>query len=85
MGLDIRLPIGLLFGAVGALLAGYGALSSKTIYHRSLGLNVNLVWGTVLLLFGITMFILGYRGAKARRPDEASSRSPAERIRKRDA
>jgi hypothetical protein len=45
MGLDIRLPIGLLFSVVGALLVGYGALSNKAIYQRSLGLNINLAWG----------------------------------------
>lgn len=68
MGLDIRLPIGLLFSVVGALLVGYGALSNKAIYQRSLGLNVNLAWGVVLLIFGVTMLVLGYRGTKVRLP-----------------
>jgi hypothetical protein len=45
MGLDIRLPIGLLFSVVGALLLGYGALSNKAIYQRSLDFNINLAWG----------------------------------------
>jgi len=66
MGLDIRLPIGLLFSVVGALLVGYGALSNKAIYQRSLGLNINLLWGLVLLIFGVTMLVLGYRGTKVR-------------------
>jgi len=66
MGLDIRLPIGLLFSVVGALLVGYGALSNKAIYQRSLGLNINLAWGVVLLIFGVTMLVLGYRGTKLR-------------------
>ncbi|MFZ0478048.1 MAG: hypothetical protein WAL71_02775 [Terriglobales bacterium] len=66
MGLDIRLPIGLLFSVVGALLVGYGALSNKAIYERSLGFNINLAWGVVVLLFGATMLILGSRGTKNR-------------------
>lgn len=59
MGLDIRLPVGLFFSILGLLLTGFGAFSEKEIYQRSLGLNVNLAWGIVLLVFGIAMFILG--------------------------
>lgn len=62
MRLDIRWPLGLLFSSLGVLLAGFGALSEKGIYQRSLGLNVNLDWGTVLLVFGIVMMLLGRRG-----------------------
>jgi len=32
MGLDIRLPIGLLFSVIGLLLAGFGVFSDKGIY-----------------------------------------------------
>jgi len=73
MGLDIRLPIGLLFSVVGALLGGYGALSNKAIYQRSLNLNINLAWGAVLLVFGVTMLVLGYRGSKVGLPGGAPS------------
>jgi len=61
MGLDIRLPIGLLFAILGLLLLGYGALSDPSIYQRSLGINVNLGWGAVMALFGGTMFYFGRR------------------------
>jgi hypothetical protein len=61
MGLDIRLPIGLLFSLVGLLLVGFGAFSDRAIYQRSLGLNVNLAWGAVLLVFGAIMVIFGRR------------------------
>lgn len=59
MELDIRLPIGLLFGILGLLLVGYGLLSDPAIYARSLGMNVNLGWGLVLLAFGAVMLFLG--------------------------
>ena len=59
MGLDIRIPIGLLFSVLGLLLLGYGALSDPAIYQRSLGINVNLGWGAVMTVFGLTMFIFG--------------------------
>ena len=60
MGLDIRTPIGLMFGIFGVLLTGYGlATNGSPIYERSLGHNVNLEWGLVLLLFGGVMLWLG--------------------------
>jgi hypothetical protein len=65
MGLDIRTPIGLMFGLFGLLLVGYGLLTSGSdIYQRSLGLNVNLEWGAVLLVFGGCMLWLGWKGGK---------------------
>lgn len=68
MGLDIRLPIGLLFSVIGLLLLVFGAFGDKAIYQRSLGLNVNLAWGAVLLVFGAIMLVLG-RLLSAIRPD----------------
>jgi hypothetical protein len=68
MRLDIRLPIGLMFGLFGLLLAGYGlATSGSDLYRRSLGHNINLVWGVVLLLFGGVMLWLARRGAAGSR------------------
>ena len=61
MGLDIRLPIGLLFSVLGLLLLGYGVVSDPSIYQRSLGYNVNLAWGAVMEVFGSTMFLFGRR------------------------
>lgn len=65
MGLDIRLPIGGLFTLLGLLLAGYGWHSNPALYEHSLGINVNLRWGLVLLAFGIIMVLLGRRGARS--------------------
>jgi multisubunit Na+/H+ antiporter MnhG subunit len=72
MGLDIRIPIGSLFVILGALLAGYGLVSSPAIYQRSLGINVNLWWGAALLVFGFAMLALAWRAASSR----AGSRNP---------
>ena len=55
MRLDVRLPIGILFTTIGALLVVFGLVSDPAIYQRSLGINVNLVWGVVLFAFGVTM------------------------------
>jgi hypothetical protein len=63
MGLDIRLPIGGLFSILGGLLTGYGLVSDRGIYVRSLGINVNLWWGLALLVFGVVMIVLGRKGS----------------------
>ena len=60
MGLDIRWPIGLMFTLIGALLTGYGVL--KAADSVSLGLNINMIWGIVLLVFGSLMLFGAIRG-----------------------
>ncbi len=62
MNLDLRLPLGLMFTVFGALLTGFGLVGNKAIYERSLGINVNLWWGLVLLAFGLLMLALAARG-----------------------
>lgn len=69
MNLDIRLPIGMLFSTLGALLAIFGLFSDRAIYERSLGININLWWGLALLAFGILMLFFGRRGSAAQTTD----------------
>ncbi len=53
MGLDIRFPIGMMFTLIGLLLAAMGLFSPDKL---SLGININLIWGTILFLFGVFMW-----------------------------
>ncbi len=62
--MDLRLPIGLLFALLGLLIAGYGVFSDPAIYSASLGINVNLRWGIVMLAFGLSMLSLVWRGRR---------------------
>jgi len=66
MGLDIRYPIGLMFSIIGLLVAVYGLVtgSNKELYERSLDININLIWGIVLLVFGAWMLIMAILGKK---------------------
>lgn len=66
MKLDLRYPIGLLFSVFGAILTVYGIFSDKTIYQKSLGMDVNLWWGLVLLAFGFGMLSLAIRSTEKR-------------------
>ena len=64
MNLDIRVPIGLLFSLLGVILVIYGLVSDPAVYRHSLGLNVNLGWGLVVLAFGIVALVLGRRASR---------------------
>ena len=66
MGLDVRLPVGVMFALMGGLLAGYGILGDQSIYARSLGINVNLIWGAVMIVFGAALLTLAARHARVR-------------------
>jgi hypothetical protein len=66
--LDVRIPIGGMFAVIGAILTGYGLVSGDAIYQRSLGINVNLWWGLVLLAFGLVMLAFAYRATRRQPP-----------------
>jgi hypothetical protein len=76
MNLDLRLPIGLMFTIFGALLAGFGLISDGAIYARSLGINVNLWWGLVLLGFGLVMLGFAIRSAGKRHAGPGTAGTP---------
>ncbi len=62
MGLDIRIPLGLIFLIVGAIMAAYGLFTrGSTIYAKSMDININLIWGALMLVFGLAMFLVGRR------------------------
>ena len=60
---DIRIPIGVLFLALGAILAFYGVAtrSDITLYGRSENIVINLWWGLVMIVFGGAMLYYGSR------------------------
>jgi hypothetical protein len=66
MSLDLRIPMGLMFTLVGVILSAFGLATKDRLgfYAQSLGIDVNLWWGLVLLVFGLTMFLLGQRGQR---------------------
>ncbi len=59
MGLDLRKPIGWFFLALGLILGIYGLMTNgdTEMYRRSLDMNINLIWGGVLIVFGLFMLI----------------------------
>jgi len=63
MGLDIRWPIGLMFSLVGLAMTifGFATRGDAAMYRRSLDININLIWGIVLLVFGAFMLWMATR------------------------
>jgi hypothetical protein len=72
MNLDIRLPIGMLFTLLGLILVGYGVMGDPSVYSHSLGENVNLAWGVVVLAFGLLFLYLGRKGTSGVEPAAAT-------------
>ena len=65
MNFDLRLPIGILFSLFGLILTGFGlATRGSEIYAKSLGHNINILWGVVLLVFGLLMLFFALRNRK---------------------
>jgi hypothetical protein len=62
MGLDIRWPIGLMFTLIGVLLAITGIKDGADA--RALDINIDLIWGVVLLIFGVLMLLGAISGRK---------------------
>lgn len=76
MNIDVRIPIGAMFGIIGLVLCVYGlaTLGDAQLYARCLDINVNLWWGLVMLVFGCLMLHFGRR-AQSRAAAPPSDRS----------
>jgi hypothetical protein len=62
MGLDIRIPLGLIFLITGGIISFYGLFTRHSaIYDKTMGININLIWGALMFAFGLVMFLIGRR------------------------
>jgi hypothetical protein len=69
MGLDIRWPIGIIFSVYGVVLLLYGAVADASIFQeKCLGVNIDLWWGTAMLVFGVFMGVLALRASRRGEP-----------------
>ena len=70
--LDLRLPIGGLFTALGVIIGAYGvATRNSAMYEQSMSININLLWGIVMLVVGGLMLLFGIRSTRRQRPASA--------------
>jgi hypothetical protein len=70
---DLRLPLGWLFVILGGLIicAGFGA--QVTSEGMSLGLNIDFLWGAVMIGFGLACLWFARRYAKKRGPSDLAN------------
>jgi len=68
MGLDIRLPIGIIFTIYGAILIVYGLVADPAIFASSDGVNIDIWWGAAMLVFGLIMGLLAFRASRREAP-----------------
>lgn len=59
MGLDIKIPIGLMFSILGIILTIFGLVTNNNteMYQQSLGHNINLWSGIFMVVFGAFMLL----------------------------
>lgn len=59
MGLDIKIPIGLMFSILGIILTVHGIVTNGNaeMYEQSLGHNINLWSGLSMIVFGLFMLL----------------------------
>jgi hypothetical protein len=64
---DIRIPIGLMFSIFGVLITVFGfvTISDGEMYQKSLGVNVNIIMGIIMLIFGLVMLFFAWKKKKA--------------------
>ncbi len=72
MGLDIKIPIGLMFSILGVILTLHGILTADDaeLYARSLGHNINLWSGVFMILFGGFMLFTSRLFKRKKREEE---------------
>jgi Flp pilus assembly protein TadB len=63
---DLRIPLGWLFAVLGLLLVVAGLRATPAADARSLGMNINLTWGAVMIGFALLCLWLARREAKRR-------------------
>jgi hypothetical protein len=63
---DIRIPIGLMFSILGIIISLFGIITASNtgMYQKSLGININIVMGVLMLVFGLIMLYFARRKKK---------------------
>jgi len=68
MNFDLRLPLGLMLTLFGSMLAIYGLVADKAVFAKSLGINIDLGWGLVMLVLGVLMLVFALKARSAGKP-----------------
>jgi hypothetical protein len=64
---DLKIPLGSLLGFYGIVLLVYGIFGPKDIYDKSFHLDINVIWGILLILISGAFLLSAYYGRKAKK------------------
>jgi drug/metabolite transporter (DMT)-like permease len=73
--MSIATTIGATIGLIGLVLLLYGLFGNAS-YGQSDGININLWWGLVMLVFGLLMSAVGYISARGQRARGDTMQAP---------
>ncbi len=77
MGLDIKIPIGLMFSLLGLILTiqGLATIGNTELYQKSLNININLWLGLTLLVFGVLMLVFSKKKPEEKNAEQGRADS----------
>ena len=77
MGLDIKIPIGLMFSLLGLILTiqGLATIGNTELYQKSLNININLWLGLTLLVFGVLMLVFSKKKPEEKNAEQGRTDS----------
>ncbi|MCL5267244.1 MAG: hypothetical protein M1469_03960 [Bacteroidetes bacterium] len=64
---DLKIPLGSLLGFYGILLLFYGLFGPASVYKKSFNLNVDLIWGILMLVIGSSFLAASYFGRSVKK------------------
>ena len=72
MGLDIKIPIGMMFTLLGLILTILGIVTAgdTEMYQQALGYNINLFSGLIMVAFGCFMLFTSRLFKKKKKTEE---------------
>lgn len=59
---DLKIPLGGLLGFYGLVLLGYGVFGPKDIYDKAAHLDINVIWGILMIVISAGFLISAYVG-----------------------
>lgn len=63
---DLKIPLGTLLGFYGIVLLIYGIFGPKDIYDKSFHLDINAIWGVLMIAISAAFLLSAYLGRKAK-------------------
>lgn len=63
---DLKIPLGSLLGFYGIVLLVYGIFGPRNIYDKSFHLDINIIWGVLMIVIAGAFLLSAFLRRKAR-------------------